>query len=109
LNVWGVRADWQEWRRWLVRDGFAALAPDLVTLQETIVRDGYDQVGEILGDGFEVVHQKRREPDAGLRHLVTATHPFDDCDGRLRAQPSSAVASCGAPTGLDSGDPRCRR
>jgi exonuclease III len=63
LNVWGLGGDWQERRRGLLRDGFAALAPDLVTLQETIVGDGYDQVGEILGDGFQVVHQDRREPD----------------------------------------------
>ena len=63
LNVWGLGGDWQERRRGLLRDGFAALAPDLVTLQETIVGDGYDQIGEILGDGFQVMHQDRREPD----------------------------------------------
>jgi endonuclease/exonuclease/phosphatase family metal-dependent hydrolase len=62
LNTWGTRSDWPA-RRAILRRGFAELAPDLVTLQETIVGDGFDQAREILGDGYYLVHQAEREPD----------------------------------------------
>jgi endonuclease/exonuclease/phosphatase family metal-dependent hydrolase len=62
LNVWGVRGDWDERRRTVLREGFTALRPDLITLQETVVTGGYDQVGEIL-DGYQVVHGHARESD----------------------------------------------
>ena len=35
-------------------DGFRRLLPDLVVLQEAVVRDGYDQVTDILGTGHHV-------------------------------------------------------
>ena len=37
--------------------------PDLLTLQVTIVRDDYDQVRDLLGGRFQLVHQTSREPD----------------------------------------------
>jgi endonuclease/exonuclease/phosphatase family metal-dependent hydrolase len=61
-NIWGVRGDWDR-RRAVLAAGFARMAPDLVTLQETIVADGYDQVADVLGDGYQIVHQQAREPD----------------------------------------------
>jgi hypothetical protein len=42
LNVWNTGGDWER-RRGVLRAGFATMAPDVVTLQETIVTDGYDQ------------------------------------------------------------------
>lgn len=62
LNVWGTRGDWQP-RRERLAAGFAELAPDLLTLQETIVTDTYDQVRDVLGDGYHLVHQTAREDD----------------------------------------------
>jgi endonuclease/exonuclease/phosphatase family metal-dependent hydrolase len=61
-NIWGLGGDWDR-RRAVLAAEFATMAPDLVTLQETIVTDAYDQVRDVLGDGFEVVHQQAREPD----------------------------------------------
>lgn len=61
LNVWNTAGDWEK-RREVLRDGFARLAPDLVTLQETIRTDTYDQAGDILGEGYRIVHQEAREP-----------------------------------------------
>ena len=62
LNVYNTDVDWDR-RREVLRAGFATMAPDLVTLQETIVTDGYDQAREILGDGYHVVQQRTGEPD----------------------------------------------
>jgi endonuclease/exonuclease/phosphatase family metal-dependent hydrolase len=62
LNVWGVRGDWPA-RRSVLAAGFGRLRPDLVALQETIVTDGYDQVLDVLGDGYHLAHSAAREPD----------------------------------------------
>src|SRR4051812_11954001 len=61
LNLWGHEGDWPR-RRDALASGFRALAPDLVALQETIVTEDTDQVRELLGDGFAVVHSQRRDP-----------------------------------------------
>jgi hypothetical protein len=62
LNTWGVRGDWPARRAVLARE-FARLAPDLITLQETILTPSYDQARDVLGGGYHVVHQSDREPD----------------------------------------------
>ncbi len=59
LNVWSRHGDWPR-RRAALRDGFDALRPDLVALQESVVIDGYDQVLDVLGDGWHVEHQADR-------------------------------------------------
>src|SRR5918999_5082470 len=38
-------------------EGLRGLHPDLIAFQEAIVGDGYDQVKDILGPGYHVVHQ----------------------------------------------------
>jgi hypothetical protein len=53
LNLWGRRGAWDE-RRPVLIDGFRRLQPDLVAFQEAVVRDGYDQVTDILGTGHHV-------------------------------------------------------
>jgi endonuclease/exonuclease/phosphatase family metal-dependent hydrolase len=60
LNVWNTSGDWER-RREMLAAGFAAMAPELVTLQETIVTEDYDQAREIVGAGYELVHQAARE------------------------------------------------
>jgi exonuclease III len=62
LNTWGIRGAWHA-RRPTLRRGFEELSPDLITLQETIVTDDYDQSREILGDGYHLIHQTNRDPD----------------------------------------------
>jgi endonuclease/exonuclease/phosphatase family metal-dependent hydrolase len=63
-NLWGRRGSWTE-RRTALTGTFATLAPDLVALPESISTDDYDQVRDVLGDGYHVVHQRAREPGDG--------------------------------------------
>jgi endonuclease/exonuclease/phosphatase family metal-dependent hydrolase len=62
LNTWGTRGGWDV-RRATLSHGFAELGADLLTLQETVVTDDYDQAREMLGEGYHLVHQADREPD----------------------------------------------
>jgi endonuclease/exonuclease/phosphatase family metal-dependent hydrolase len=56
LNLWGQSGDWSARRQILVA-GLRALQPDLVGFQETIVRDAYDQVADLLGSDYHIAHQ----------------------------------------------------
>jgi endonuclease/exonuclease/phosphatase family metal-dependent hydrolase len=76
LNLWGVRGDWDA-RRALLVEGFRALAPDLVALQEAIVTPDYDQVRDLLGDGFQIAHHSDREPD-GQGISIASRLPLGD-------------------------------
>jgi endonuclease/exonuclease/phosphatase family metal-dependent hydrolase len=62
LNVWGHGGSWPL-RRSVLRAGFAALRPDVIAFQEALVTPAYDQVRDILGDGYHIVHQAKRAPD----------------------------------------------
>lgn len=62
LNLWGVREPWSR-RRDLLTSELRAIDADIVMLQESIVRSDYDQVAELLGSGFEIVHGTAREGD----------------------------------------------
>ena len=64
LNLWGRRGEWEERRRMLA-EGFRELEPDLVAFQEAVVGDGYDQVIDILGQGYHLAHQTDRELGRG--------------------------------------------
>jgi endonuclease/exonuclease/phosphatase family metal-dependent hydrolase len=74
LNLWARQGDWPARREVLV-SGLRALAPDLVALQETIVTEDSDQARDILGDGFHVVHSRRRDPE-GLGISIASRWPF---------------------------------
>jgi endonuclease/exonuclease/phosphatase family metal-dependent hydrolase len=56
LNLWGRGGSWDR-RRPVLIDGLLELRPDVVAFQEAIVGDGYDQVVDLLGPDFHVVHQ----------------------------------------------------
>jgi endonuclease/exonuclease/phosphatase family metal-dependent hydrolase len=64
LNVFSHYRDWRARCRVLAA-GLRDLNPDVVALQETITRSGYDQVRELLGPSYEVVHQRGRDQDGG--------------------------------------------
>jgi endonuclease/exonuclease/phosphatase family metal-dependent hydrolase len=53
LNLWGRSGAWADRRRALA-DGFAALRPDVVALQEA---DDPEHVTEALGPGYELAHR----------------------------------------------------
>lgn len=62
LNVWARHGDWAA-RRAVLREGMRMLNPDLLCLQETVVTGDYDQVLDLLGDGYQRWHQEGREAD----------------------------------------------
>ena len=64
LNLWGRRGAWDK-RRSVLIDGFRKLQPDLVAFQEAVVGDGYDQVTDLLGPGYHLLHQTEREAGRG--------------------------------------------
>ncbi|MGH3713896.1 MAG: endonuclease/exonuclease/phosphatase family protein [Micromonosporaceae bacterium] len=74
LNVYGRHADWPG-RRDVLAAGLRRTAPQLVAFQEVIADGRYDQVADILGDGYHVAHHSRRQPD-GLGISVASRWPF---------------------------------
>ena len=70
LNVFGLSGNWSD-RLVTLRDGFLALDADLVTLQETMVREEVDQAAEILGPDFQLAHASHREANGS--GITTAT------------------------------------
>ncbi len=64
LNLWGRRGEWEERRR-VLAEGFRGLRPDLVAFQEAVVGSGYDQVTDVLGEGYHLAHQTDRELGRG--------------------------------------------
>ncbi|WP_433017192.1 endonuclease/exonuclease/phosphatase family protein [Kribbella sp. CA-294648] len=81
LNIWCRHGDWPA-RREILREGFRALRPDLVALQETVVGDGDDQVAELFGDEYHVIHQGRRTPEGVGCSIVSRWEPvrMDEID-----------------------------
>ncbi len=56
LNLWGQNGAWEE-RRSVLVEGLRRLQSDVIAFQEVIVGDSYDQVEDVLGPGYHVVHQ----------------------------------------------------
>ena len=54
--------DWDR-RRLAIQAGIARLRPDLIALQETVQGADYDQVPDVLGSDYHVVHHSRRSSD----------------------------------------------
>jgi endonuclease/exonuclease/phosphatase family metal-dependent hydrolase len=55
-------ADWDR-RRPAIKAGIAKWQPDLIALQEAVQGAGYDQVPDVLGSAYHVVHHSRRSSD----------------------------------------------
>jgi endonuclease/exonuclease/phosphatase family metal-dependent hydrolase len=60
LNTWGTRGEWEE-RESRFRDRIEQLAPDIVTLQETVRTSDVHQARRLLGDKFHLAEQEERE------------------------------------------------
>lgn len=61
-NIFCRHGQWER-RRPLLIDGIRSLNPDLMTFQETIVTDDYDQVADIVDDGYHIAHSSERHGD----------------------------------------------
>jgi len=62
LNLWQRYGAWVE-RRSVLIDGIRALQPNLAAFAESIKTDEYDQVADLLGPGFNIVHSKSGDPN----------------------------------------------
>jgi endonuclease/exonuclease/phosphatase family metal-dependent hydrolase len=60
LNVWARHGDWPR-RRTVLRDGLRAADPDLAVFVEAVKIDDYDLVEDLLGPGYEIVYESRRD------------------------------------------------
>ncbi|MCT7376297.1 endonuclease/exonuclease/phosphatase family protein [Chelativorans salis] len=49
----------------VLRTGIEILAPDLIALQETIVRPDCDQLRDFLRPVYGILHSDARDPDGG--------------------------------------------
>jgi endonuclease/exonuclease/phosphatase family metal-dependent hydrolase len=100
-NLWGRRGDWGA-RRSVLTNGFEELQPDLVALPESVVNDEYDQVLDVLGDDFHVVHQQDREPgdgsdvEPGQGHSLASRWPVGEVrELDLHLTPTTRGFACG--------------
>jgi endonuclease/exonuclease/phosphatase family metal-dependent hydrolase len=76
LNLWARHGCWNK-RREVLLAGLRDLCPDLVAFQESVVTDDYDQVVDLLGPGYHVVHQENGEAD-GTRASIASRWPLRD-------------------------------
>jgi endonuclease/exonuclease/phosphatase family metal-dependent hydrolase len=97
VNLFAQHGDWQR-RRTALRASLRALDADVLALQEVIVDDGYDQARDLLGEGYEVAHQKVGLVGDGRHHgacvasrwQIRAVHEVD-----LHVTPRTGDYSCG--------------
>jgi endonuclease/exonuclease/phosphatase family metal-dependent hydrolase len=73
-NVWARHGDWPR-RRSVLRDGLRAADPDLAVFIEPVKTDDYDQVEDLLGDGYEIAYQDRRDPQ-GVGEAIASRWPI---------------------------------
>lgn len=95
MNLWGIRGEWEH-RRAVLRSGLAALQPDLVTFQEVIETDRYDQARDLLGPEYHLAQQRHREPD-GQGICIASRWPMTDLlELDLDVPPRTADFACAA-------------
>lgn len=80
-------------------DGLRQLEPDLVTFQEAIVDEEYDQVVDLLGPTYHVAHQRVGLIGDGRHHgaSIASRWPFQRAhEVDLHVTPRTGDYSCGA-------------
>jgi endonuclease/exonuclease/phosphatase family metal-dependent hydrolase len=99
FNLWGRRGTWDA-RRSVIAGGLAELRPDLVSFQEAIVTDQYDQARDLLGSEYHVVHQQQREAgtdgvEKGQGASIASRWPFKDVrEVDINVTPRTADFAC---------------
>lgn len=76
MNVWATHGDWPARREYLA-DLIRALSPDVLTLQETICTDSYDQAADVLGPDYRLIHSRIRDPD-GMGTTIASRFPVSE-------------------------------
>jgi endonuclease/exonuclease/phosphatase family metal-dependent hydrolase len=99
LNLWGRRGDWEA-RRTVLAEALREHRPDLVAFQEAVVTEEYDQAADLLGPGFQLAHQKEREPgegdvERGQGASIASRRPLDEVrEVDLHVTPRTAGFAC---------------
>jgi endonuclease/exonuclease/phosphatase family metal-dependent hydrolase len=98
LNLWAQHGDWPT-RRTALREGLRQLRPDVLMLQEAVVDDTYDQAVDLLGEGYDIVHQRIGLVGDGRHHgaSVASRWPIGQVhEVDLHLTPRTGDYSCGA-------------
>jgi endonuclease/exonuclease/phosphatase family metal-dependent hydrolase len=74
LNLWCRHGDWPA-RRGVLAAGLRELRPDVIAFQESIVTDDYDQIADLLGDGYEIHHGGGRTSRDGAGATIASRWP----------------------------------
>ncbi len=74
LNLFGRQAGWDA-RRTVLINGFRELRPDIIAFQEAVVSDDYDQVVDVLGEDYFIVHHGGRSEDGTGTSLASRWPP----------------------------------
>lgn len=66
----------------MLRDGLRSAAPDLAAFVEPVKTEHYDQIEDVLGPGYEVVYQSKRQRDVvgtalASRWPIQTVHELD--------------------------------
>jgi endonuclease/exonuclease/phosphatase family metal-dependent hydrolase len=104
LNLWGRHGNWDE-RRSVLVDGLRKLQADIIAFQEVVLTDGYDQVADLLGAGYHVIHQAGRDAEGTGLSIASRWEIREVWEETLRITPRAdpseiAVAEIPAPGAL---------
>lgn len=98
LNLWQRYGDWTARRNVLI-DGLRTLKPDIVGFAESIKTLDYDQVADLLGPDFNVVHSKNRD-SSGMGISIASRWPIQHVEEvDLEVKPRTAGFPCAALAG----------
>jgi endonuclease/exonuclease/phosphatase family metal-dependent hydrolase len=86
LNLWGCHGVW-DGRRRVLADGLRELSPDIIAFQEAVVDDGYDQVADLLGASYHVVHHGGRLEDGTGLSIASRWEVGEVWEETLRVTP----------------------
>ncbi|MFL5840670.1 MAG: endonuclease/exonuclease/phosphatase family protein [Thermoleophilaceae bacterium] len=98
INLFGQGADWPA-RRAVVLAGIRELRPDLIAFQDAINSADYDQVGDLVGGTYEVVHQESAGDDGSgvsiaSRCPIVEVRQLDlEVSARVAGFPCTALAA----------------
>lgn len=93
LNLWQRNGAWAD-RRFVLIERIRVLQPDLVAFHESIKTDEYDQVFDLLGPGFNIVHSKDRDAN-GMGISIASRWPLGEVkEVDLNVTPRTAGFPC---------------